>query len=89
VADASLKNGYAGDFLGFHIYISNNLPTITIAGGKQGSHIINLSVEPILKTLLKEFNVIHQAGDMLDYKDYMSFTELRNKLPADLKKDIY
>ena len=65
---------------------SNNLPTITIAGGKQGSHIINLSVEPILKTLLKEFNVIHQAGDMLDYKDYLSFTELRNKLPADLKK---
>ena len=27
VADATLRNGYAGDFMGFQIYISNNLPT--------------------------------------------------------------
>ena len=27
VADATLRNGYAGDFMGFKIYISNNLPT--------------------------------------------------------------
>lgn len=27
VADATLRNGYLGDFMGFHIYISNNLPT--------------------------------------------------------------
>jgi hypothetical protein len=26
VADSTLRNGYAGDFMGFHIYISNNLP---------------------------------------------------------------
>jgi len=30
-ADATLKNGYAGDFLGFQIYISNNLPTGVIS----------------------------------------------------------
>ncbi|MHA1482550.1 MAG: hypothetical protein ACTSQA_03825, partial [Candidatus Heimdallarchaeaceae archaeon] len=34
IADASLRNGYAGDFLGFHIYISNNLPTSTCYIGK-------------------------------------------------------
>jgi len=34
IADASLKNGYAGDFLGYHIYISNNLPTSTCYIGK-------------------------------------------------------
>jgi hypothetical protein len=26
-ADSTLKNGYAGDFMGFHVYLSNNLPT--------------------------------------------------------------
>ena len=27
IADATLRNGYAGDFMGFQVYISNNLPT--------------------------------------------------------------
>jgi len=27
VADATLRNGYAGDFMGFQVYVSNNLPT--------------------------------------------------------------
>jgi hypothetical protein len=27
VADATLRNGYAGNFLGFEVYISNNLPS--------------------------------------------------------------
>lgn len=34
VADSSLRNGYAGDFLGFHVYISNNLPDSTCYIGK-------------------------------------------------------
>lgn len=27
IADATLRNGYAGDFMGFQVYITNNLPT--------------------------------------------------------------
>lgn len=27
LADATLRNGYAGDFMGFQVYVSNNLPT--------------------------------------------------------------
>lgn len=27
VADATLRNGYTGDFMGFQVYISNNLPS--------------------------------------------------------------
>jgi len=27
VADSTLRNGYVGDFMGFHIYVSNNLPS--------------------------------------------------------------
>ena len=40
VADSTLRNGYAGDFMGFQVYISNNLPSgkasaisPTISGG--------------------------------------------------------
>ena len=40
VADATLRNGYAGNFLGFEVYISNNLPSgkcsaiaATVSGG--------------------------------------------------------
>jgi len=33
VADATLRNGYAGDFMGFHIYVSNNVPTGTSPSG--------------------------------------------------------
>lgn len=40
VADATLRNGYSGDFMGFQVYISNNLPSgkcsaiaPTISGG--------------------------------------------------------
>ncbi len=29
IADAAFKNGYAGDFMGFKIYVSNNLDTTT------------------------------------------------------------
>jgi len=27
LADSTLRNGYAGDFMGFQVYVSNNLPT--------------------------------------------------------------
>ncbi len=36
VADATLRNGYAGDFLGFQIYLSNNLPADYNYFGRKG-----------------------------------------------------
>ena len=27
-ADASIRNGYVGDFMGFQVYVSNNMPTL-------------------------------------------------------------
>ena len=33
VADATLRNGYIGDFMGFQVYVSNNLPTETTPSG--------------------------------------------------------
>jgi len=41
VADATIRNGYAGDFLGFQIYISNNLPdNYAYIGKKNMIHLI-------------------------------------------------
>ena len=44
VADSTLKNGYAGDFMGFQVYVSNNLPSgecsalsISTLGGPTGA----------------------------------------------------
>jgi hypothetical protein len=52
VADATLKNGYAGNFMGFRIFVSNNLPDSgTGTGkayyiGKPGSIDLVMQVEP-------------------------------------------
>lgn len=46
VADATLRNGYAGDFMGFQVYVSNNLPTgkmTAIAPGAGGVTATGLS----------------------------------------------
>lgn len=45
VADATLRNGYAGDFLGFQVYISNNLPS-----GKVSALNPSLSVAAVSAT---------------------------------------
>jgi len=46
VADSTLRNGYAGDFMGFQVYVSNNLPTgklTAIAPGAGGVTATGLS----------------------------------------------
>ncbi len=45
VADATLRNGYAGDFMGFQVYISNNLPS-----GKVSTLSPTLSVAAVSAT---------------------------------------
>ena len=52
IADSSLRNGYAGDFLGFHIYISNNLPTSRCYIGK--SKCIDLILQRAPKMDIKD-----------------------------------
>ena len=45
-ADATLKNGYSGDFMGFQVYVSNNLPSgkmTAIAPGAGGVTATGLS----------------------------------------------
>lgn len=51
VADSTLRNGYAGDYLGFHIYISNNLPSKRMYVGKKGC--IDLVIQQAPKVEIK------------------------------------
>lgn len=47
----------------FQEALKNNLHTILVIGGSQGSHIINETVDSSLDKLLKISCVIHQTGD--------------------------
>jgi len=49
VADATLRNGYAGDFLGFHCYVSNNMKTDHMYLGKRGGISLVVQKEPSMK----------------------------------------
>lgn len=64
----------------------NDLPTIYVTGGKQGSHVINLAIKESLTALLKKYNLIHQCGGSTIYDDFSQMREIRNKLPLKLKK---
>jgi hypothetical protein len=52
IADSSLRNGYAGDFLGFHTYISNNLPSSRCYIGK--NKCIDLIMQKAPTMVIKE-----------------------------------
>ncbi len=52
-----ITNG-ASEFFGF----SQEIPTIFIVGGSQGSEIINNCILDTLPDLIKEFQIIHQTG---------------------------
>lgn len=45
-ADITLKNGYAGDFLGFKIYVSNNLPANKLLACQKGAIDLVVQLEP-------------------------------------------
>lgn len=52
VADATLRNGFAGKFLGFEIYVSNNLPTNYNYFGRKG--MIHLVTQIAPKMTIKD-----------------------------------
>lgn len=66
-----------------------NLPLIYITGGSLGSHVINLTIEKIIKKLLEDFIVIHQTGDSKEYGDFDRLGKLKNHLTAKLKKRYF
>jgi UDP-N-acetylglucosamine--N-acetylmuramyl-(pentapeptide) pyrophosphoryl-undecaprenol N-acetylglucosamine transferase len=63
----------------------NELPTIYITGGKQGSHIINEVVAQSLPLLLEKCNIIHQCGGASEYDDFSHLSKIRELLSPKLK----
>lgn len=55
-------------------------PTVLITGGSTGSQSINNALLEVLPTMLENFNVIHQTGDL----DYQKFESLKATLPTSL-----
>jgi UDP-N-acetylglucosamine--N-acetylmuramyl-(pentapeptide) pyrophosphoryl-undecaprenol N-acetylglucosamine transferase len=64
----------------------NDLPTVYITGGKQGSHAINQAVAQSLPDLLKKHNLIHQCGGSTIYNDLSFLKKIKSRLPEELKK---
>jgi UDP-N-acetylglucosamine--N-acetylmuramyl-(pentapeptide) pyrophosphoryl-undecaprenol N-acetylglucosamine transferase len=64
----------------------NNLPTVYITGGKQGSHLINMAVAANLPQLLKKYNLIHQCGRSSVNQDFSYLQKLRKKMSPELQK---
>lgn len=65
---------------------NNNLPTVYVTGGNQGSHKLNMAVFEILPKLLKTANVIHQTGNSSLTGDLNRAEQLAASLPNDLQQ---
>ncbi len=65
--------------------IPKNVPVLYITGGSLGSHSLNKHVMSVVPELLKRFFVIHQAGNVKEFRDYEKLKEIRSALSQDLK----
>jgi UDP-N-acetylglucosamine--N-acetylmuramyl-(pentapeptide) pyrophosphoryl-undecaprenol N-acetylglucosamine transferase len=78
----------------FHIIkkpflVEKTKPVIYITGGSLGSHSINMHIEKLLPTLLEQFIIIHQSGDVKEFNDNERLTKLRETLPEQLKSRYF
>ena len=64
------------------IELNDKLPSLYVTGGSLGSHSINVHLLNILDSLLDNFNVIHQIGDVKEYHDYDTCIKVKNNLSA-------
>jgi len=55
-------------------------PLIYIICGKQGSHIINQALFPLIPQLVQKFTVVHQTGSHSVYKDYDKARRVKDSL---------
>lgn len=62
----------------------NDLPTILVMGGKQGSHTINTHIFAALPSLLLHYNLVHQTGSSSVTGDFETAVSKKDSLPPDL-----
>jgi len=66
-----------------------NIPIIYATGGSLGSHSLNRHFEKILLRLLEKNIVIHQTGNVKEYKDYQTLVKIKNDLPKKLRERYF
>ncbi|MCB9790763.1 UDP-N-acetylglucosamine--N-acetylmuramyl-(pentapeptide) pyrophosphoryl-undecaprenol N-acetylglucosamine transferase [Candidatus Nomurabacteria bacterium] len=60
-------------------------PIVLIAGGGQGSHLLNIITRQMLRYLVEDFQVILQTGDNKVNRDYEILLKEKKKLPESLQ----
>ena len=71
------------------IDVDRTKPVIYITGGSLGSHGINEHIRTILPTLLQNYVVIHQTGDIKEYNDYEHLLRYRRTFPEEIRKRFF
>ncbi len=61
-----------------------SLPCLYVTGGSLGAHSVNTHIERILPDLLRTFVVIHQTGNIKEFRDYERMLELKASLAPEL-----
>jgi hypothetical protein len=83
-ADATLRNGYAGDVLGVRVYVSNNLTTASgvthLLGGRRGAIDLVVQKEPSLLVTQPEKKI---------GKNYITWTLYGKKTFYEGKRELY
>lgn len=59
---------------------------IYVTGGTSGSHSLNILIERNLSQILKMAKVFHQTGDAKEFGDFERLSQVREKLPENLRK---
>lgn len=69
-ADAAVRNGYIGEFMGYQIYVSNNLPTYGEASGTRGDGFTGIAnVVDVYMGRKGMIDVVLQAAPKIEIKD--------------------
>ena len=81
-------NGDKAEANRFYDFDDDNLPSLYVTGGSQGSRLINRAVEDALPELLKTCRIIHQCGKQPDgqEQDYNRLENAVQKLPPELAR---
>lgn len=69
--------------------LPSRVPVLYVTGGSLGSHSVNAHIEHLLPTLLKDFVVIHQTGNVEEYNDFQRLKNYRDALPPSMKERYF
>ena len=69
--------------------LSKKYPILLMVGGGNGSHLLNIALLKVAKTLLKRYQLIVQTGSNQIFQDYQKFENLITRLNQDFKKRIF